>query len=182
MSNRVTALDSHVYYFEIGKGSWRGTFSFRITDFKKFFSARLGFVNKCLCLLTHFLLKLFGPAKIGSRIEPFPERSAATNDIFMKKLGLVIYRQVIEYRLDPDGEHVTVVGWERHGPIPFLLKHTIEHWGAIHEGGMKSTYRIPMLGDTFVACYAVAANRNFIESHMQCPWAEAQERLWRAAS
>src|SRR5262245_44241106 len=98
--------NNQIYYFEIGKGPWRGTFSFRITDFRTFLRARLGFVNRCLCLMTHLLVRLLGPARIFSRIEIFPERGeagVATNDIYMKKVGLVIYRQVIEYRLHKDG-------------------------------------------------------------------------------
>jgi len=173
---------NQIYYFEIGRGTWRGRFHFRIVDWKAFWRARVGLLNACLCVMTHWIVQLFGPAQIGSRIEARPgegEAGVATNDIFMKKFGLTIYRQVIRYCLHADGTRVTVRGWERHGPIPRFFQHDIEHWGTIHPGGMRSTYEIPMLGDRFTAEYTIDGGRNHIESRMRGSFAEAQEILDR---
>ena len=137
-------------------------------------------VNRCLCLLTHWLIRLLGSAHIGSHLEAFPAHGragVATNDILMKHLGLVIYRQVIRYLLHTDGQGVTVKGWERHGPIPWLLQHDIEHWGTIDPSGMRSRYTIPMLGATWTANYSVSKDWRRIESEMRCPWGEASEKL-----
>jgi|SRR5579859_3545640 len=41
-------LDSQVYYFEIGRDRWRGSFSFRITDRGDFRPAPLGLKNRLL--------------------------------------------------------------------------------------------------------------------------------------
>ena len=173
---------NQIYYFDIGSGAWRGRFHFRIVDWKEFRRARIGLLNACLCVVTHWLLLIFGPARIGSRIEAFPEQGeagVATNDIFMKKFGIIIYRQVIRYCLHADGTRVTVRGWERYGPIPRFLQHDIEHWGRIHPGGMRSTYDIPMLGDRFTAEYTIESGRSHIESHMRGSFAEAREILDR---
>lgn len=170
------------YYFDFGRGRWKGRFRFRITDWKAWWRARLGLKNRLITALTHAMARFFGEFQIASQIEAYPEgaeNGVATNEIFVRLGGLVVYRQSIEYRLGADGTSVTVVGWERHGPVPWLFTHQIQHWGRIAADGLRAEYNIPMLGDTWVGEYSISADLQRVRSEIRCPWGESGESLER---
>lgn len=167
------------YYFHFGSGRWTGRFRFRITGWRQWRRARLGLKNRFLTVLMHGIGLLFGKTSIRSEFRPYAQRAIATNEIYIYLFGLVIYRQSIEYRLGADGRSVTVVGWERHGPFPWLWKQQIEHWGVVGQDGINAEYTIPMLGDIWTARYQVLADGRQVRSVMTCSWAESGEELLR---
>jgi len=167
-----------VYYFHIGAGNWVGTFRFTITNWKSFWSDRIDLKNRFLALGMFILMKLFSIAKITSRIESFPyrgEAGIATNLVQITKGGITLYLLKEQYVLSPNGRDVWVLSKERFGPVPFLLNGEKEHPAEILDAGMRSVYYIPLLGTEWTGRYVVQKDRNHIESHITCPWGEAQE-------
>ncbi len=169
---------SHVYYVQLGRGTWKGTFHFKITNWTVFTRANLGVKFRFIALATHLVGKWLGPSTITAHMEALPERGelgVVRNEIRMHKFWLCIYRQSIEYLLGPDGSSATIIGWERHGPIPGLLTHRIEHWGRIAPDGHHAQYDIPMLGDRWTGNYTISTDGKKLQSRLICAWAEAQE-------
>lgn len=184
-ANRASAHASSVYYFEIGRGDWTGTFSFKVTSWRAFWNDSISLVNRFLALSMAFTTVLLGKGYIVSRLEAYPERGdagVATNDVRITKLGLTIYRLQEEYVLNPDGRQVEVRSRERFGPIPFLFNVRKQHPAEILDAGMRAIYYIPLLGSDWVANYTVRSDRDHIDSVMTCPWGEAQEVIDRAQS
>jgi hypothetical protein len=178
-SNRP--LDNQIYYFTIGKGVWRGTFDFVITNAKALGSAPVGFTNRILLRG----MQLFTPARIDSRIWADPDAGpagVAGNTVRISKLGVTLYLLKETYTLNPDGSDVAVHAHERFGPIPFLLRNEKRHPAMIHTDGMSSTYYIPLLGADWVARYTVQPDRDHIDGVLTCPFAEAREVIHKSAS
>jgi hypothetical protein len=177
--NIASPSDSQAYYFMIGKGTWRGGFSFRITSWRGFLGTKIGLKNHLL-LLGMQASQLLGESRIDSSLWARPEEGVAGvagNTVRISKLGLTLYLLKETYTLSADGSDVAVHAHERFGPLPFLLNNEKRHPAVIHVGGMSSTYYIPLLGADWIANYTVAADRGHIDGHLMCPWAEARETI-----
>ncbi len=48
--------DSHVYYFDVGRGVWAGDFTFRVTDWPRLRRASIGPTNLFLVVGMHTIL------------------------------------------------------------------------------------------------------------------------------
>lgn len=171
--------DSQTYYFVIGKGTWRGTFSFGIASWRGFLGAKLGIKNHLL-LLGMQASQLLGKSRIDSTLWARPQEGVAGvagNTVRISKLGLTLYLLKETYTLAANGSDVAVHAHERFGPLPFLFNNEKRHPAVIHSGGMSSTYYIPLLGAQWIANYTVAANREHIDGHLTCPWAQARETI-----
>jgi hypothetical protein len=174
-------LDNQTYYFTIGKGRWRGTFNFVITDSEAFESASVGFKNRILLRG----MQLMTPAKIDSRIwadEDERPAGVAGNTVRISKFGVTLYLLKETYTLDAHGSDVAVRAHERFGPIPFLLRNEKRHPAVIHADGMSSTYYIPLLGADWVATYTVQRDRKHIDGVLTCAFAEARETIHKLGS
>src|SRR5262249_39287264 len=70
LSEKPTAalLDNQVYYFEVGRGSWRGAFSFRISDRAAFDAAPLSTKDRLLARGMDLAHRLTGDARIDSTV------------------------------------------------------------------------------------------------------------------
>jgi hypothetical protein len=168
------APDSITYYDVIGRGTWRGTFSFRVTDPDRLRAAHLSPKNRVLVKA----MALVKHARIDSTVWCQPELGTAGiagNTVRISRRGITLYLLKESYTLDPDGSDVQVHAFERFGPIPFLLRNEKRHPAQIHAHGMSSTYWIPLLGADWTADYTVAPTRRHIDGHLKSPWGEALE-------
>jgi hypothetical protein len=175
---------SHVYYFSIGAGAWRGAFTFRVTSLPTLLASRIGLVNCSLAVVMDLVQRSTGQSRIDSTIVAKPDEGAfgvAENVVRISKFGLTLYLLRERYVLDPDGTGVTVEAAERFGPVSRLLSRTFTYPAKIYDGGMASTYYMPLLGSQWTATYRVAASRQQLSGALSCPWAEATETADRVA-
>ena len=173
-SPQVGLTDSQTYYFEVGKGTWRGTFDFKITDRAGYKRARLGLKNRLLMRG----MTVMTPGRIDSELWAHPDEGAAGvagNTVRISKFGITLYLLRETYTLDPNGKDVAVHARERVGPIPFLLRNEKRHPAEIYEDGMTSAYFMPLVGADWVARYTVRSDRCHIDGHLTCAFAEAYE-------
>jgi hypothetical protein len=176
------ARNNEIYYFEIGKGEWAGEFWFGITDWSQFWKAKISLKNRFLTLAMSLVIKVFGRAAFSSRMAAFPDRGAAgvaSNAIRLSRFGITLFISNEDYVLNPDGSGVTVKAKERFGPIPFLFREYVEYPATIHEGGMSSTYYLPMLDAQWIAQYQVRSDRNHVDGVLECGWGRAEETMDR---
>jgi hypothetical protein len=176
------ASNNHIYYFEIGKGEWTGEFRFGVTDWNQFWKAKIGLKKRFLVLAMALAIKLCKRAVIHSRITAQPNKGAAgiaSNSYRLYRLGITLFISNEDYILDADGSSVIVKARERFGPIPFLFREDVEYPATIHEGGMSSTYYLPMLDSRWIAQYHVRSDRNEVSGVLDCNWGQAQEVMRR---
>jgi hypothetical protein len=174
--------DSQTYYFEIGAGAWRGTFSFRITDGDRFKKAALTTQQRLLVKGMELTRRLTGKSQIDSVVWARPDEGdagVAGNTVRISRFGITLYLLEETYTLNPNGADVQVHAHERFGPIPFLFKVEKRHPAVIHKDGMSSTYYIPLLGGDWTANYTVHDDHRRIDGLLTCPWAEATEVIAR---
>jgi hypothetical protein len=177
-------LDSQIYYFRVGRGSWRGAFGFRITDRAAFRAAQLTLKERLLARGMALVHRLTGNARIDSDVWARPEdgvAGVAGNTVRISRFGITLYLLRETYTLDENGSDVAVHAHERFGPIPFLLRNEKRHPAAIHAQGMSSTYYIPLLGADWIADYTVHADRRHIDGLLTCPWGRATETIHKLA-
>jgi hypothetical protein len=173
-------LDNQIYYFEIGRGRWRGAFSFRISDRAAFDAAPISTKDRLLARGMELAHRLTGDARIDSTVWARPDDGVAGlagNTVRISRFGITLYLLKETYTLDPDGHDVAVHAHERFGPIPFLLRNEKRHPAVIHADGMSSTYYIPLLGADWTANYTVHADRAHIDGLLTCAWGEATETI-----
>jgi len=178
-------LDNQTYYFEVGRGQWRGAFSFRIADRAAFDAAPLSTRDRLLARGMELTHRLTGDSRIDSTVWARPDEGAAGvagNTVRISRFGVTLYLLKETYTLDPNGHDVAVHCHERFGPIPFLLRHEKRHPAVIHEHGMSSTYYIPLLGADWTASYTVHPDRTHIDGLLTCAWAEATETIHKLGS
>jgi hypothetical protein len=174
--------DSHVYYFDVGRGRWAGDFTFRVTDWPRLRRASIGTTNLFLVAGMHTILRVFGKARLESEVTGDPDEGpagVANNIVKITKLGIPLYLLHERYDLDPNGTDVSVVSQERFGPIPFLFNVRKMCSARIKAGGRGAVYQIPLLGDDWVADYSVRPDGNHINARLQCPWSSAEEVIDR---
>jgi hypothetical protein len=116
-----TLADNQAYYFFVGKGGWRGTFSFRVTDRRAFRGAPLTLRDRLLVHALEASHRALGASRIVSDIWAAPEEGVAGNTVRISKLGVTLYLLRETYTLAANGSDVAVHAHERFGPIPFLL-------------------------------------------------------------
>jgi hypothetical protein len=171
---------SQRYYFAVGTGTWRGTFRYRITSWKAFAAAKLGFTNRALAFAMSVVMGIFRKARIDSVIEAYPDQcrtGVATNLVRISLLGLTLYVLREQYALAADGEGVYVRSYERFGPFAWLFNVEKAHPAKVTGGGAHATYWIPLLGADWIGEYDVAADQKQIESVLSCAWARATESI-----
>jgi hypothetical protein len=179
------SADNQIYYFEIGKGKWQGSFRLVVKQWKVFWSEHLSVRNRFLVLSMALFQKVTGKSVISSDLRAYPDRGTfgvATNSIRIYKWGITLYLLQEEYRLDPDGTHVTVKSKDRFGPVPFLFHDAMEYPAVIHSGGMSSNYYMPLLGANWVCSYQIQVDRNQVNATLKCNWAEANESIERISA
>jgi hypothetical protein len=182
--NSKTTSDAYnqIYYFQIGRGKWEGSFSLLVTDWASWWQHPIGFRNRLLVLAMVVCQKLVGASVVNSDLLGYPEQGIfgiATNTVRIHKWGLTQYLLQEEYDLDPDGAHVKVRSTDHFGPIPFLFRDSMDYPAEIHAGGMSSTYYMPLLGDNWICDYTVQPDRNHVAAVLRSPWAEAHEIIHR---
>jgi hypothetical protein len=173
-----TSAPSHVYYFEIGAGTWRGTFTFRVTDWRRLLRGGIGVRNLVLVAAMAFTQRLTGRARLRSTIVPRPEEGrfgTALNRVRLSRFGITLYDLDERYELDPDGTGVWVHAAERFGPIPKVLTRSFTYPAQIRSGGMASIYYMPLLGTPWTATYEVSADRRTLSGTLTSAWAIATE-------
>ena len=177
---RPAETPSQRYYFTVGAGTWRGEFHYRITGWRAFWAAKLGFKNRALALAMSVVMGVFQKARIDSEIEAYPDqnlRGVATNLVRISLLGITLYLLREQYALGADGESVYVRSYERFGPFAWLLNVEKGHPAKVTERGAHATYWIPLLGADWIGEYDVAADQKRIESVLSCAWARATESI-----
>jgi hypothetical protein len=177
-------LDSQTYYFQIGRGRWRGAFSFRIVDRAAFRAAPLTLKQRLLARGMALVHRLTGDSRIDSDVWARPEEGAAGiagNTVRISRFGITLYLLRETYTLAENGSDVAVHAHERFGPVPFLLRNEKRHPAAIHADGMSSTYFIPLVGADWIASYTVHPDHANIDGVLTCPWARATETIHKLA-
>jgi hypothetical protein len=122
MAGALDPAPNRVYYFELGQGSWRGPFTFRVTSWGGFWHERIGVRNRFLVLCLAFSTRALGRSTIDSvmSVEPDAGRfGVARNRLRIDRFGIPLYLAQEEYVLDPDETRVEVIASERFGPIRF---------------------------------------------------------------
>jgi len=170
--------DSQIYYFEIGKGRWRGAFSFLVTDWSTFRKTSLSLTERFLVVGMASVHRLVGDSRIDSEVWARPNDGVAGlagNTVRISRFGLTLYLLKETYTLNLNGHDVAVHAHERFGPIPYLFKVEKRHPAVIHAEGMSSTYYIPLLGAEWTANYTVRADRAHIDGQLESAFARATE-------
>ncbi|TCO33005.1 hypothetical protein EV652_1034 [Kribbella steppae] len=174
----MTVLASHVYYFEVGAGVWRGNFTFHVTSWRRLTQSRVGLKHQLLVLAMHVTQRIGGAARLDSTILPQPtegEFGVAENTVKISKLGFPLYLLRERYLLSGDGVGVTVEAAEQFGPLPRFMTRTFVYQAEIRDGGMASIYFMPLLGDEWTATYHVGSDRKTLKGDLVCDWARAKE-------
>ncbi len=172
--------DNQTYYFEIGRGVWRGRFTFQLTDRKALKRARIGLKHRLLARGMSLVQRVAGDSRLDSEIWASPDEGdfgVARNVVRISRFRLTLYLLKEQYTLNADGKGVVVNARERFGPIPFLFRNRKEHLAEIHADGMSSTYYMPLLGTDWTADYQVEPGRREIGGVLRCAWAECTERM-----
>jgi hypothetical protein len=175
---------NRVYYFELGRGSWHGSFTFRVTSWRGFRRARIGLRDRFLVLLLSVFTRAFGRSGIESEMSAAPDEGrfgVARNRLRIDRFGITLYLAQEEYVLDPDGTGVEVLASERFGPIPFLFRDRKRFTAVIHEGGHDSTYAMPLLGTDWTARYHLDPAGRHIDGRIEGAWGEAHESMDKRA-
>ncbi|TQF01362.1 hypothetical protein E6W39_02810 [Kitasatospora acidiphila] len=176
---------SHVYYFQVGTGTWHGSFAFRVTSWSRLRAGRIGLRNTVLVAVMQLTQWVTGKSQLASTIVAKPSEGAfgeADNTVRLSKFGVTQYLLRESYVLDPDGTGVTVHAKEQFGPVPGILSRSFTYPAEIHEGGLSSTYHMPLLGDQWTATYHVAPGHDGLAGHLVCGWAIATEEVRRVAT
>lgn len=180
-----TNAPNHVYYFDIGTGTWHGKATFRVTSWRRLMRSRIGLTNKLLVTSMHVIERLTGAPRQESTIVAKPnegEFGQADNVVRISKFGVTLYLLEEQYVLDSNGTGVTVHGDERLGPVPGLLTRTLTYSAEIRDEGMAATYLMPLLGTPWTANYQVAADRQSIFAELVCDWGTATEETRRVGA
>jgi hypothetical protein len=173
---------SHIYYFDVGAGSWVGTFDLKVTSWRRLLGARIGVKNTLLVAAMRTTQTLTGPSHLTSVVVPHPEEGplgVVDNDVRLSRFGVELYSLQERYELDADGRSVWVVAHERFGPIPRTLSRAFAYPAEIRADGLGSTYHMPLLGSPWIATYEVGADRASLAGTLQCDWALAHEQARR---
>jgi hypothetical protein len=173
---------SHVYYFEVGAGTWRGTFTFRVTSWRGARRASIGLKNLLLVVTMQATQRTIGPSRLLSVVAAHPDEGefgVADNRVELSALGLRLYDLRERYVLSPDGQGVKVFAHEHFGPVPVILTRQFEYPAEIRSDGLGSTYHMPLLGSPWTATYAVGDDRRSLAGTLICDWAQADERATR---
>lgn len=174
---------SHVYYFDVGTGDWRGLFTFRVTSWRRLRRTRgVGLLNRALVVAMDLTQRLTGPSRLDSTIVASPSAGAfgvADNVVRVSKFGVTLYLLKERYVLAPDGRGVTVEANEQFSPVPAILTRKFTYPAEIHPSGLGSTYHMPLLGSPWTATYEVGADRQSLAGELVCDWAKATESARR---
>ena len=182
MKDAPVAVPSHFYYFTVGTGTWHGDFAFQVTSWRGLLNRGVGLRNFLLATAMHWVQHCPGETRLDSTIEARPDDGTfgvAENTVRLSRFGVTLYLLHERYILDPDGHRVQVEARERFGPISDVLSRTFEYPAEIADGGMASTYFMPLLGTPWTATYRVAENRKQLTGILTCEWARATERAHR---
>lgn len=174
--------NNQIYYFEIAKGTWEGRFEFYITNFSNFWRSSISLTNRALALANYLFNKIFGKCVIVSSIAAFPEEGAAgvaRSRVWVRKFMVTMYRMRGHYVLADDGVQVEIRIHEQFGPVPFLFRHSKSVTAEIGNGGMSSTYHMPLLGGTWTGQYQVSPDRNHVTAVYESTWGRAKETIHR---
>jgi hypothetical protein len=181
-SNAPSTASNRRYYLELGQGRWTGKFSFHMTDWRRFWKDHLGIVNRLLGLMMAAWQTVFGDSKIDSNLVGYPDENRAANLVRIHRFGITLYLLQEQYLLHKDGRNVTVVSYERFGPVPFLFGDHKNHPAEIHDPGTSSTYYMPLLGTGWMGDYQIADDKNHVKARLVSPWAYSEEIISRVTS
>lgn len=182
--NRTTA-PNHVYYFDIGTGTWRGKATFRVTDWRRLMSSRIGFTNKLLATAMHVIELLTGAPQQDSKITAKPDEGEfgeADNVLRISKFGVTLYLLEEQYVLASNGTGVNIRARERLGPVPGLFTRSFTYTAEISDEGRAATYHMPLLATPWIGKYRVAADRQSIFAELLCDWGRATEDTRRISA
>lgn len=179
-------LPNQVYYFEVGKGQWGGSFDFRITDRKAYRSASVGLLNRLLVFALRAAIAVLGRPSISSTISVNESQGPAGtgwNTYALTKWGLSLCVFNDVYQLGVDGEYVTVTTDVRYGPIPGIITDHVRYSAQITDGGFRSRYEgLQLLGATWVANYQVEPDKDHVNGTLTCAWGSVSEQMFRKPS
>ncbi len=176
---------SHVYYFDVGAGSWAGTFTFKVTSWREALGAGIGVKNLLLVAAMAATQRVVGGSNLTSVVVPHPDEGVfgvVDNDVRLTKFTVGLYSLQERYILAVDGRNVTVVAHEHFGPVPGILSRAFEYPAEIRDGGLGSIYHMPLLGSPWTATYEVGPDRRSLAGTLRCKWAEASERATRESA
>ncbi len=181
-SEQQPKAPSHVYYFEVGTGVWRGKFTFRVTSWHQLMRSEIGLMNRLLVIAMHLGQLLTGASRLDSTIVAKPFEGVfgeAENTVRLSIFGATLYLLRERYLLDANGSGVTVYADERFGPVPRVLTRAFTYPAEIRDGGLASTYHMPLLEALWTATYQIGADRSSLSGKLTCDWAQATENAHR---
>ena len=172
---------SHVYYFDVGAGSWAGTFTFKVTSWRKALAAGIGVKNLLFDAAMAGTQRVVGGSHLTSVVVPHPDEGVfgvVDNDVRLTNFTFGLY-SIQERYLALDDRNVRVVAHEHFGPVPGILTRTFEYPAEIRGCGLGSIYHMPLLGSPWTATYEIGPDQRSLAGTSRCNWAEASERATR---
>lgn len=176
---------SHIYYFEVGAGTWAGSFTFAVASWRALLRAGVGVRNLLLVAGMSITQKIAGASRLTSVVVPHSDEGefgVVDNAVRLTSFGVSLYDLRERYVLGTDGESVRVIAREHFGPIPKILTRRFEYPARIRPDGLGSTYHMPLLGSAWTATYQVGADRTSLAGTLVCSWAEAHEQATKRLS
>jgi hypothetical protein len=173
---------NRVYYFEVAPGRWSGSFSFEIASWQRLWTSRMSLKNKLLASAMGLFVQLFGGATLTSELKPFPKRGQAglaINEIVIRSAWFTLWRSHETYTLGADGRRVHVEARVSFGPLAFLFPEYDVYPATVFDGGMRTLYRIKLLGSRILGRYEVQPGRLQVRSTLTNSWLIAREVLDR---
>ncbi len=110
-----------VWYYNDKLGGWRGRYRFAITDWSKFWRARLGWFARANLLGMWTIERVLGGLTMQTLLVaeagPIAEALQVVHYTCLKKWGVTLYRSREVFALDRDGHRVTIERVQSYGPL-----------------------------------------------------------------
>jgi uncharacterized protein DUF5995 len=175
---------NQVYYFEVGPGSWSGTFTFEITSWRGLWSSSMTVKDKLLASAMQVFQSAFGGASIANELTPHPDGDStgtAFNRIRIHKSWFTLWRSDETYTLSPNGHRVRVDAHVNFGPLAFLFREHDVYPATVVEDGTRNIYKTKLLGTRLLGQYDVQPDRRQVRSSLTNGSAVAHEVLNKVA-
>jgi len=168
---------NETYYYVIRPGTWRGSFYFKITSWKRLWSSNMSFKNKLFGTLISFIQNLMGGVFITSDMIQHREEGYVSNDVRIFKGWITILHIVEICKLSSNGSGVKVCADVSPGPIPILFKEHDVYRASVYDGGMKSLSHVRLMGARFLGSFSVHADRGGVDMELINDWSHSTGSL-----
>lgn len=165
-------------YYGSAHGRWTGTVDFRITDWRAFFAAPMGLLDKLSIAMVALLPSRLLGSRIDTRVLCLPDREAPTrmvHRIWLSQLGRVVYRTEEDFDLHPDGRSLTILMTEYAVPRLSVPRVGAPSPGEVEDDAAHAHYSLPWYGTTVDVRTHLTPTT--CEIAVTTPWARGVQRV-----